>query len=159
MTDSNENKNENKSKSGALGFLLWGFDKQQAEVEATNYAKLPFYKKAKNNLAMFFIVVGVISFALIDVEKVLLGLIIYACLLPFCLLNHRWAIAAVGVLYILDKAVFIATGAGSPITHIIFGIVVANICAQAYLVATKLREQRGDTQTSEIDNKADQNEY
>jgi len=121
------------------------YNRQYARAEAEAYAELSFFKKVKNQLFVFYCVVTILSLAFTlgnveGFEDILIGILIYVILLPFIFYNHRWAIILTGVLYLTDKVIFIVAGIGSPVSHILFGIVVGILSYNAFLVASELKK-------------------
>lgn len=132
------------------GFWKSLFSKEEALEEALSYSNLTFFKKSKNNLVTFILVVSVLSLALsaygnieaLQLENILFRVVLYIVLLPFIYLNHRWAIIIVCLIYSADKIFFIVSGVGTPISHIILLILVLSLSYKSLVVAHSLKKQK-----------------
>ena len=131
---------DHKSKKGSFAKFL---DKEQAIFDAENYKDINFFKKSKNILIFFYLAISVLSYVISDqlqVEDILVGISVYLVLIPFIYFNHRWAIVISCSMYLLDKIIFISQQIGSPISHIIFGLLVLTISYSSFITATHLKE-------------------
>jgi len=123
------------------------FFKEKAMLQAKNYPDLPFYKKSKNILVIFFIVISILGFFLalygllpgFDMVMAISGISINMLLAIFVFFNHRWAIVLIGVIYSIDKVIFIIDGVGNPLSHIVFFLIVSRMCYISFLVASELK--------------------
>ena len=139
----------------------WQDLKKSARKNATNYAKLPFLKKLKNQFIAFFVAVSVVSLLFSGVLAhetdssqggVVFEILLVLLILPFVHLNHRWAVTAIGGLYLLNRIFLLGLGVGHPITHIAFGYAGLVFTIGAFLEITELnkRQQRGKKTRSVI---------
>ena len=135
-------KEQNAEKKGLandlLNFIAWGLNNDEAESEAKTYGHFSPYTKSKNILVMIMVVIVGFSVLILPTPETILSSIVYAVLLVFVFMNHKWAMVAVGVLFSLDKLVVMA--ATGSLVGLIFAIVICNQCARAFLVAKKLEE-------------------
>ena len=123
---------------------------EDTKHEVSNYQNLSFFKKSKNVLSTFIIAVSAFSFYLssslsaqfgLSNEEFLYGIIINLILSIFIYLNHRWAMIVFCLFYIGDKILLLVNGDGSPISPIIFGVIVTALSYASYRVADQLKKQ------------------
>lgn len=125
-----------------LNFIAWGFNLEEAQTEAKTYGYMPSYKKSKNILVMIIAAIAGFSVLLAPAPETMASAVVYAILLIFVFMNHKWAMVAVGVLFSLDKLVVMA--ATGSLVGLIFAIVIGNQCARAYLVVRELQASNNE---------------
>ena len=116
----------------------WIPTKEEIQAEVDNYNNLTFFKKTKNVLVTFILVITGLSLLLAgELNVEIWSVLLYLPLVLFIYLNHRWAILLFGLLYVADKIIFIIQGY-SPFTQIIFGVIAVLVSYQSFKVASGL---------------------
>lgn len=117
----------------------WIPTKEEIQAEVDNYNNLTFFKKSKNVLVTFSLVIIGISVLLAGKLNVEIWIVLlYLPLVLFIYLNHRWAILLFGLLFVGDKIILITQGY-SPFTQIIFGVIAVLVSYQSFRVASGLK--------------------
>lgn len=121
--------------------------------EVATYNELSFFKKSKNSLVIFVLVVSALSFFLMGAigeiigSDAIYGIVFNIFLTIFIFLNHRWAMFAFCAIYLIDKIIFILAGAGSPVSQIIFGALAVLLTYSSVKVATELKKSQNKSVT------------
>lgn len=68
------------------------------------------------------------------------GTVLNIFLAVFIFLNNRWAMFAFCAIFLMDKIIFILSGAGSPISQIIFGAIAVLLTYSSVKVATEMKK-------------------
>lgn len=124
----------------------WISSKEDILREVETYNELSFLKKSKNGLVIFVLVVSVLSFFLMGtIEEIIgsdaiYGTVLNIFLAVFIFLNNRWAMFAFCAIFLMDKIIFILSGAGSPISQIIFGAIAVLLTYSSVKVATEMKK-------------------
>jgi|TARA_B100001094_G_C17739613_1_gene580551 hypothetical protein len=109
-----------------------------------NYLELGFFKKSKNLLVTFILVVVSITFflqALFGLDPFTASFAVFYNLIFafFVFYNHRWAMIAFLVIYMLDRLIFLLDGLGNPISHFLWSGIALYLTYHSYITATKLK--------------------
>lgn len=128
--------------------------KEQIDEEANNYGNLSFFKKTKNALVAFILVISALSLFFIgNIEAAFGSGAIYelgfnVVLAAFIYFNHRWAMIVFCFIYIIDKVLFILGGFGSPVSQIIFAAIAIMLTYTSFRVATALKRKAAEAQVA-----------
>ena len=126
----------------------WGPTKEVIEKEANDYKELSFFRKSKNKLVSFIVVVTVWSY-LVSIGSYPIDLLPIAifnmAVASFVYFNHRWAIVVFAISYVGGKVFLVVLAiANSQSTHMMFALIVGAIVTilsyQSYRVATQLKK-------------------
>ena len=117
----------------------WIPTKEEIQAEVDNYNNLTFFKKTKNVLVTFILVITGLSLLLAgELNVEIWAVLLYLPLVFFIYLNHRWAILLFGLLYVGDKIILIMAGYFA-IPQIIFGMIAVLVSYQSFKVASGLK--------------------
>ncbi|HIC19658.1 TPA: hypothetical protein EYO77_16245 [Candidatus Poribacteria bacterium] len=126
----------------------WGPTKEVIEKEANDYNELSFFRKSKNKLVSFIIVVTVWSY-LVSIGSYPIDLLPIAifnmAVASFVYFNHRWAIVVFAISYVGEKVFVVVLAIASSMSRhmilaLILGVIVAILSYQSYRVATQLQK-------------------
>jgi hypothetical protein len=123
------------------------FFKEKAMRQARNYDDLPFYKKSKNYLTAFFVVISILGLFFVSIEMVpgefstvdVIGAIIDLVLAGFVFFNRRWAIILIGVIFSIAQVIIAVSAPEAILLSVVFLLIVARMCYSSFLVASELK--------------------
>lgn len=127
----------------------WIPNRDEILSEVQNYGTLPFFKKSKNTLVIFVVLMSASTIFLMRGQQGYFtsgGFYETAFslfLAIFIFLNHRWAMLTFAAIYIFGRVTIITYAVmlnnRLPFSAVIFGIVAALLTYSAYKVATELK--------------------
>ena len=130
----------------------WIPNKDEILSEVQNYGDLSFFKKSKNTLVIFVVVMSALTILLMRGQEGYFtsggfyetAFSIFLAI--FIFLNHRWAMLAFAAIYIFGRITIITyavmLNSRLPFSAIIFGAVAAVLTYSAYKVATELKRAK-----------------
>ncbi|MBL4617362.1 MAG: hypothetical protein JKY46_06670 [Robiginitomaculum sp.] len=134
------------------------FFKEKAVRQARNYADLPFYKKSKNYLTTFFVVISVSGLFFVSIEMVpgefptieVIGAIIDLILAGFVFFNRRWAIILIGVVFSVAQVTIVVVAPETMAFSVVFLLIVTRMCYTSFLVASELKRLKKEEKIADI---------
>ena len=131
-----------------MGFFA---TKKDIDEEVASYQKLTFFKKSKNILVVFIIVLVLITFYISGLtvsdmilvpegSALIIAMAINLIFAFFIYLNHRWAMVAFCLLFVGDKIMFLLGGA-SP-SQIIWAALAIMLTISSIRVASQLKKTK-----------------
>jgi hypothetical protein len=130
----------------------WIPNKDEILNEVKNYGDLTFFKKSKNTLVIFVVVMSALTIVLMRGQEGYFTSggfyeVAFSLFLAiFIFLNHRWAMLTFAAIYIFGRITIITyavmLNSRLPFSAIIFGAVAAVLTYSAYRVATELKRAK-----------------
>ena len=113
---------------------------EQIKEEVSNYDELTFFKKIKNILIVFILVMSALSYYINYTTGTFIDVVfaipIYLILVAFIFYNHRWAMIVICGLTMMDMFAMGPFGA----TEIIIAAIVVVLTYHSFRVATALKK-------------------